>query len=441
MTEKDNAEKKESQTLGDVVGDIVESVAEAVGTVVETVAETVGEAIGLNDKTKEETSTKETKINEENELNKEERIGYVGSGLPQADETEEEAIIEADEKAEVEAAIARARETHEESTEAVKDPLVAEFLPALPRRNRARLQIQSPNRIHLYWSLAGNPFETLQKAFGNRAVSYQLVTRLVNLGTGAESYAAADVQGDWWYSVRSNAAYRVDLGFYAPNRPFIRLLTSNAVSTPRPAPSNRAATEADWVVSTREFISVLTASGYSHDVLQVAFGATDARAGEISEEDSTLRVANRFAPVEPGELNLAELRWLLVSLATGVSIAEIGQYISPELVKWLEKVLEANPDALTKENVRTVLESIFGSEFVEMFADKNVFGWERLSPVAIGASAIHFPEILFPKLRLPELRAAGNPTGDEFGAGEESEEGAFAPSSAEFVRVSSDEFI
>lgn len=430
MSDKENTGKKESQTLGDVVGDIVETVSE----VVETVVETVAEAIGLDDK-------KETDKNIE--INEETRIGYTISNLPKADENEEEAAIEPDEKTTVEAAIAKARETREEITEEIKDPLVAEFLPALPRRNRARLQIQSPNRIHLYWSLAGNPFETLQKAFGNRAGSYQLVTRLVNLGTGAESYATADVQGDWWYSVRSNAAYRVDLGFYAPNRPFIRLLTSNAVNTPRPAPSNRAATEADWVVSTREFVSVLTASGYSHDVLQVAFGGiADTQTGEISSEAATLAVAKRFAPVGEGELNLSELRWLLVSLASGISFADIEKYISPELTDWLERVLEANPDALTRENVRTVLESIFGSEFIEMFTETGVFGWERLSPVAIGASAIHFPEILFPKLKLPELRAADNPTdeGREFGTGEEYDEENFPPSSAEFLLPTSPVF-
>src|SRR3712207_7049898 len=44
--------------------------------------------------------------------------------------------------------------------------------------------------------------------------------------------------------------------------------------SPRSTPSSRADTEADWIVSTRQFVQVLTASGYSHDVFQVAFGET-----------------------------------------------------------------------------------------------------------------------------------------------------------------------
>lgn len=429
MTEKEkNIESKEKDSLGEVVADIAGAISEAIETVVETVAEVVG----LNEKT-------ENAAKENIELNEETRIGYTASTLPQADENEEETVVELDDKAQVEAAIARARETHVEIEEEVRDPLVAETLPALPRRNRARLQIQSPNRIHLYWSLAGNPFDTLQKAFGSRSASYQLVTKLVNLNTGAESFSAVGVQGDWWYNVRSNQPYRVDLGFYAPNRPFIRLFSSNTVSTPRPAPSARAATEDDWIVSTREFVKVLTASGYSHDVFQVAFGAVDSETGEVSPDASTIAVANRFAPAAQGELNFAELRWLLVSLAAGVPFAELQDYISPELTGWLEKVLEANPDALTKENVRTVLESIFGSEFVEAFTETGAFGWERLSPVAVGASAIHFPEIMFPILRLPELRAVGNPFGGELGEGEGGGEGypEGLPSSAEFLAPTS----
>lgn len=407
-----NEQKKDIEKRDDSITEFVSGIVEAVNETIENVIETVSETIGTS-QTKEIEEAAETNA----QSNEENRVGYVPAiVLPQADETEEEALVELpdepDPKNEIEAAIAKARETHEETEEEIKDPLVAETLPALPRLNRARLQIQAPNRVHLYWSLAGNPFETLRRAFGNRADNYVLVTKLVNLQTGATSYSPAQLQGDWWYNVRSNSPYRVDLGFYAPNHPFIRLLSSNDITTPRPAPSARVATEADWVVSTRQFVKVLTASGYSHDVLGVAFGAGVAQGGEIAGDAATITVANRLAPNAPamlGDLNLAELRWVLVSLAAGVDYRDLFQYLSAETAAWLEQVLEANPNALEAENVRNILESIFGSEFVQTFIEQDEFTWQRLAPVAVGASAIHFPEILFPKLRSSERKPGENP--------------------------------
>ncbi|MEP6922898.1 MAG: DUF4912 domain-containing protein [Pyrinomonadaceae bacterium] len=429
--------EKSNESIGDIISSIVESVGEVVSDVIESIEHGV-EALLEPEEDKE---AKTVKKDETKEVDQESRIGYLPA-LPQAEEPEEESIEpfeESDAKSEIEAAIAKARETGTETIE--KDELVADSLPELPRNNSAKLYLQSPNRIFLYWSIAGNPFETLQKAFGSRANNYQLVTKLINLQTKAESFAPANFEGSWWYNVRSNVGYRVDLGFYAVNRPFIRLLSSNSVNTPRAEPSPHADTDADWVVSTKQFVQVLTASGYSHDVFGVAFGA-NAETGETSEDASTLAVANRFAPVVQGELDLTELRWLLVSLAAGVPFADLQAALSPAVFAWLEQVLAANPNSLEQNNVRTVLESIFGSEFVEMFTDENAIGWMRLAPVAVGASAIHFPEILFPQLRFPELRAAtaGNPFDEDYSAGNFSEDSSF-PSSAEFLHVSSSEFI
>ncbi len=434
--------EKSNESIGDIISGIVQSVGEAVAEVIETVEESVQAFLNPEESKKESTETNEADeqaaseetINEET-INEENRVGYRQT-LPQPEEPEEEAISEAaddaDAKNEIEAAIARARETSPEIVE--KDELVTESLPELPSTNTAKLYIQSPNRVFLYWNLSGNPFETLQKAFGSRANNYQLVTKLINLQTRAESFAPANPGGNWWYNVHSNTRYRVDLGFYAANRPFIRLLSSNPVNTPRAAPSSRADTEEDWIVSNKQFMQVLTASGYSHDVLGVAFGISE-ETGDVSEDASTLVVANHFGPLVQGELDLAELRWLLVSLASGVSFEDLRSLLSPATLTWLRQVLEANPDALGRENVRTVLESIFGSEFVEMFTDENAVGWMRLAPVAVGASAINFPEILFPQLRLPELRAAlvDTPFDEQAGEGD-FQQGQFFASSAEFLK-------
>ena len=448
--------EKSNESLGELISGLVQSVSEVVSDVIETVEEGVQALLNPEESKQETSKTNKTgEAGEEDEadeqaaseetINEETRHGYRQT-LPQAEEPEEESISESadesDAKNEIEAAIAKARETSPETIE--KDELVAESLPELPSVNTAKLYIQSPNRVFLYWNLSGNPFETLQKAFGSRANNYQLVTKLINLQTGAESFAPANPGGNWWYNVRSDTKYRVDLGFYAANRPFIRLLSSNPVSTPRAAPSLRADSEADWIVSNKQFVQVLTASGYSHDVLGVVFGTGAAEeTGEMSEDASTLIVANHFAPLFQDELNLAELRWLLVSLASGVAFGDLQTRLSPATLAWLEQVLAADPDALGQENVRTVLESIFGSEFIEMFTDENAIGWMRLAPVAIGASAINFPEILFPQLRLPELRAAlvETPFGEQLLGEGDFPQSKFSTSSAEFLSVSSAEFL
>jgi len=41
-------------------------------------------------------------------------------------------------------------------------------LPELVKENRARLQMQSPTKIHFYWSIKTNPFQTLTRVFGNQ---------------------------------------------------------------------------------------------------------------------------------------------------------------------------------------------------------------------------------------------------------------------------------
>ena len=51
-------------------------------------------------------------------------------------------------------------------------------LPVLSRENRARLQMQSPNRLYFYWSVRSKPFQTLSRAFAAGTGSYTLVVRL-----------------------------------------------------------------------------------------------------------------------------------------------------------------------------------------------------------------------------------------------------------------------
>ncbi|HEX9926912.1 MAG TPA: DUF4912 domain-containing protein [Pyrinomonadaceae bacterium] len=305
--------------------------------------------------------------------------------------------------------IAKTREIKEKVEETIDeeellDPLGIEALPQLPVINRARLQVQSPNRIFLYWSLAGNPFATLQKAFGNRATNYNLVLKFRNLSHGGEQLFPVGQQGNWWFDAQPNARFQVDLGLFAQNRPFIRLFSSNAVETPRSAPSPRADTEADWQVSRIQFARVLDVSGYTHDALPVVFGFGE---DGVFDEMATVAVLNQLAsnaPVAPETFDAAEMRVALSALAAGVEYEVLREQLSPSLRAWFDSVLEQDKDALRSENVLAALQAVLGDDFVDEFAG---FGEElqriQLEPV-FGASAVHFPEIALPRIfqKLPE---------------------------------------
>jgi hypothetical protein len=93
--------------------------------------------------------------------------------------------------------------------------------------------MQSPNRLFFYWSIKHNAFHTLTKAIGNHTGSYTLVIKLIDLGREIEALYPSDAEGSWWFDAEADSDYRAEVGFYAPNRPFIRILFSNTVHTPR----------------------------------------------------------------------------------------------------------------------------------------------------------------------------------------------------------------
>ncbi|MDQ3799845.1 MAG: DUF4912 domain-containing protein, partial [Acidobacteriota bacterium] len=117
------------------------------------------------------------------------------------------------------AAAAAEKEEAEEPSEIFKE-LAEPKLPALPSENRARLQMQSPNRIFFYWSLKNNPFQALQKMFGNRAGDFTFVARLINLTNRSENFYRVPVAGSWWFDVESDSTYRAEIGFMSSSRPF-----------------------------------------------------------------------------------------------------------------------------------------------------------------------------------------------------------------------------
>ena len=265
------------------------------------------------------------------------------------------------------------------------DPIFAELampkLPELERENRARLQMQSPNRIYFYWSIKNNPFQILQKVFGGRTGSYQLVAKFVNLKNDHEEIRAVDAEGNYWFNADSDAAYRAEIGFYAPNRPYIRVIFSNTIETPRKSPSPRAASDADWAISSSAFAQVLDNSGFRQDAFEVALAGDDAAAAEKATEKAFHQLIGK-RKLDFSLINADEVRFALLALASGVSLEALRGQISESLFI----VLQEHVASLSAENALSALKENF-----EVF-DEEIFEEERLGAAVYGASLVNFPK-------------------------------------------------
>jgi hypothetical protein len=283
-------------------------------------------------------------------------------------------------------------------SELMKDPIFRELaepkLPELPKANRAKLLMQSPNRIHFYWSMKNNPYQTLGRAFGNMG-SYRLVAKLVNQTRGTEELFPVEAEGNWWFNVDSNSSYRAEVGFYAPNRPFIRIIYSNTLETPRKNPSPRRALASDWSVSANDFAKTLNASGFKRDAFDVAIAGDNA---EVSTS-ATNQALNRFIgeTEKTFDFETEEIRFALLAIASGYSLEELREHISEKLFAFLS----ANQDKVKSENALASLKEHF-----DVFSDE-IWEEEEIGSAVFGASLVNFPKRIrkrtVPKTLLPKL--------------------------------------
>lgn len=289
-------------------------------------------------------------------------------------------------------------ETKEEPSEIFKE-LMEPKLPALPAENRARLQMQSPNRIYFYWSVRSNPFQILRKMLGGRGADYKLVAKLINQTGGTEVLYPVGPFGSTWFDVESDSTYRVEVGFYAENRPFIRLLFSNAVETPRAAPSPHFDLSPKFAVSTSEFVEVLDASGYRQDAFELALA-------DDNESNADTATQNAFFKLT-GERNLQakanELRSVLFALAAGAVLEDLRGMVSPGLFAFVERLIKENAENLSREKVLAALQENFDFEATEETEEEEE---GEVTYKTFGASLVNFQK--FPrKRRLP--RKIGKP--------------------------------
>ncbi|MGI9034875.1 MAG: DUF4912 domain-containing protein [Pyrinomonadaceae bacterium] len=275
-------------------------------------------------------------------------------------------------------------ETETKKTTAAEDSpvfkeLAAPKLPILSPENRARLQMQSPTRIYFYWTLKNNPYQTLGKLFGAQQNQYQLVIKLFNLTRGAQEIHAVEAEGNWWFDVDADSAYRAELGFFAMNRPFIRILSSNTLVTPRQNPSPHRALLSEFSVHAKKFARLLDVSGYRQDAVEVALAGDDFAAATRATQKSfsQLTDAENIAEQDGGEM-----RYALLALAAGYALEDLRPRVGPSLMR----ILLENAGKVSAEKAAAILEENFDATEEEFFEPENVG-----APSVFGASAINFP--------------------------------------------------
>jgi hypothetical protein len=136
------------------------------------------------------------------------------------------------------------------------------LLPFPLKRDFIQLLLQSPHRLYLYWTFARDPRATLREAFGELAAHYRLAVRLIKVESGEEFLLDAARERAQWLEVYPRHVYRAEVGFHAADRPFVRLLSSNTVSTPPDRASHLSDTEQEFQLGASEFAELLGGAGY-----------------------------------------------------------------------------------------------------------------------------------------------------------------------------------
>ncbi len=264
-----------------------------------------------------------------------------------------------------------------------KSPVFRELsepkLPELPKENRARLQMQSPNRLYFYWSIKNNPFQTLNRVFGGNAANYTLVAKLVNRTQNREEIIPVEDEGSAWFDVDADSSYRTEIGFYAAHRPFARLMFSNTVETPRKNPSPRRDFSSDWAVSANQFAQVLDVSGYAQDAIEIALAGDNLEFARRATQNAFSQIIGRQEN-DFTEDDAGEIRFALLALASGYPPENLRGQISKNL---FAKLLE-NAENLSAEKALDALQENFGE-----FADETIE--EGFGQMVFGASSINFP--------------------------------------------------
>ena len=243
-------------------------------------------------------------------------------------------------------------------------------LPELKHKTRARLMMQSPTRLYFYWAVDSRSFQALHKSLGGSTGDYRLALRLLDLTSEAEKLHAIEPEGNWWFDVEPDNEYRVEVGFYSSTRPFVRILFSNTIATPRKSPSLHSATEARWAITTNKFAEVLESSGFEEDAFEMIV--------TIANDDLNGSLAAHIG-VDKSDLSkfdMDELRRAVSLLAAGIPMDDLKWKVAAEIYAFLQ----AHASKLTVSS----LERELGIAAVSPEQDLETFS-------AVGGSLVNFP--------------------------------------------------
>ena len=250
-------------------------------------------------------------------------------------------------------------------------------LPSPEKRNRARLQMQSPTKLYFYWSMTENPFQKLNRALHRQSNNYTLVIKLIDISRETEEIWPCDASGSWWFDVESGREYRAEIGFYSPSRPFVRVMFSNAISTPKQSPSRVPSIESQWSVSADKFAQVLDVSGFKRDAFDVALAGDDAAYSDHQAVSALRRFTSK--PIDAKDFHPEDIRYALFALASGFKLDELRHRIGSRLFS----MLKGNEMTSNKAAARDVVEKHFSAEAADIVEEIS-------EPLVFGASRIHF---------------------------------------------------
>jgi len=260
----------------------------------------------------------------------------------------------------------------------VLELLAKPVLPELRSSTRARLMMQSPSRLFFYWSVDPHSFESLRNALGGPASDYSLALRLLNLTTDSEEVHPVEAEGSWWFSVLPDTGYRAEIGFYSVSRPFVRILFSNSITTPRKGPSPHSAREARWAISKDKFVEVLNVSGFETDADRVE---------PVVPTQNLVEAVSDHLDIPRSDIaafDALELSRALAALAAGTPIEDLKHHVSAALFAFLEKHLAKLGASAIRDNVggaatasedEFVATPVFGSSLVN-------FPRRRFAPIS-----------------------------------------------------------
>jgi hypothetical protein len=225
------------------------------------------------------------------------------------------------------------------------------------------------------------------------------VLKLIDLKRDSEQIHPVDAEGSWWFDAESDGEYRAEVGFYAPNRPYIRALFSNTVTTPRTSPSQRVDTEADWAVSAERFARALELAGFTEDAFDVAMTGDDHAASETATRGAAAELMETSETDFDG-IPAEEIRYALLLLASGLPLDALRFRISPAMFA----LMQQNSERLSPNNAFRVLKDRFEIEASEITE-------EEFGPAVFGASSINFPKRLKTRRTFPKLSPVSSRSG------------------------------